>query len=395
MSKLFEDFLDDIQSDELTSKSDDLTAHNRELFEDGVALHFSLDDDKVKREDSKVFRQIAARIERIMERHRHIIDYSLPTLERTDEYGDYNNVKQTFVVFSVKHNMRTVPEVMMFIYSIHKALFEWRRTWIVVGNTNPWPGEVILRKANYFKFMIENPAGWKKYKEAGDDEDYRSSINEVASLAYRFLTGTRPAEYITDVLAGHDNMFDMTMKQVMKSGGRLVKLTSQSQAALDSGLINIPEKKDTSYFLANLSITNYMSDNITNVHEVRHQFAVYDKMRQYFNGTSTKQAVIRKIVNKDDVWLIGMIWCGCAYAFNDHYPEAVVMVIKSLIFMGGGGYKKHIRNFYDNLQQALGPLPESVHDDISADLLSTKVGKNKMTLGDYFEQWTRTGIKPI
>lgn len=93
-----------------------------------------------------------------------------------------------------------------------------------------------------------------------------------------------------------------------------------------------------------------MSDNITNVHEVRHQFAVYDKMRQYFNGTSTKQVVIRKIVNKDDVWLIGMIWCGCAYAFNDHYPEAVVLVIKSLIFMGGGGYKKHIRNFYDNLQ---------------------------------------------
>lgn len=226
MKRIFEDFLDDIQSNELTVSQDDLTAHQRELFEDGVALHFSLEEDKVKREDSKVFRQIAARIERIMERHRHIIDYSLPTLERTDEYGDYNNVKQTFVVFSVKHNMRTVPEVMMFIYSIHKALFEWRRTWIVVNNTKPWPGEVILRKANYFKFMIENPAGWKKYKEAGDDEDYRSSINEVASLAYRFLTGTRPAEYITDVLAGHDNMFDMTMKQVMKSGGRLVKLTS-------------------------------------------------------------------------------------------------------------------------------------------------------------------------
>jgi hypothetical protein len=226
MSKLFEDFLDDIQSDELTSKSDDLTAHSRELFEDGVALHFSLDDDKVKREDSKVFRQIAARIERIMERHRHIIDYSLPTLERTDEYGDYNNVKQTFVVFSVKHNMRTVPEVMMFIYSIHKALFEWRRTWIVVDNTNPWPGEVILRKANYFKFMIENPAGWKKYKEAGDDEDYRSSINEVASLAYRFLTGTKPADYIANVLATHDNMFDLTMKKVINSGGRPVKVTS-------------------------------------------------------------------------------------------------------------------------------------------------------------------------
>ena len=73
MKKIFEDFLDDIQSDELTSKSDDLTAHSRLLFEDGVELYFSMNEDKVKREDSKAFREISAKIERVLERHRHII----------------------------------------------------------------------------------------------------------------------------------------------------------------------------------------------------------------------------------------------------------------------------------------------------------------------------------
>ena len=227
MKKIFEDFLDDIQSDELTSKSDDLTAHSRLLFEDGVELYFSMDENKVKREDSKVFREISSRIERVLERHRHITDYSLPLLIRTDEFGDYNNVKQTYVVFSVKHTMRVVSEVMMFVYTIHKTIFEWRRTWIVVRNTKPWPGEIILRHANYFQMMILNPDAYRQYaKNDMGDLDYRTSINEVAALAYRFLTGTKPADYIANVLATHDNMFDLTMKKVVNSGGRLVKVTS-------------------------------------------------------------------------------------------------------------------------------------------------------------------------
>ena len=124
--RLQENFLDDLKDDELVVQ-DDLTTHSRDFFEDGLVLHFSVYD-QIKRDNKKMFREIALRIERILKFHRHINDYTFPILESTFDFGfGSSNSKQTYIAFSIKQSMKTVFEVLSFIYSILKTLsYAWR-----------------------------------------------------------------------------------------------------------------------------------------------------------------------------------------------------------------------------------------------------------------------------
>ena len=132
-----------------------------------------------------------------------------------------------------------------------------------------FPNEITVKHISWdlWKTLINKPDNYNNTHQTTNS--FRDSINEIAVLTYMFLSGTRPADYITNILAGRDNMFGLTIKRLMGSYGRSVKITPQSQEALDKGIINIPENKDIYVFLANLSIINYMTSDNKLVHEVR------------------------------------------------------------------------------------------------------------------------------
>lgn len=386
-STLNEDFIDNIESDDISISSD--VNQETNFLSGGFCIHMHIEREYSKSEIEKIRRHII----RCLRTNRFISVYSEPFYEYNNEYTECINNYASFMSFSIKQRFRNTRHIAEFLYSLINGYRDYfKPCYIYIVGPNPDILEARLKRVEDYMELLDDP---QRFRDSGTAYDSRNVFDELMKVTYTFLSGLKYADDLIDYFKIRYRLIDSLFDKDLQSRNKPIKIR-KCISELKGRKFNLQNPKDPNLVTSEyISCLQYFSSSM-NYNEMTVMGGSFSKIIENYDGKEIKDIQIHIKLQKSEIILKAVLWCGAGYLVDPHYPSMTCITITKQLFNGFSGHHTYVRIFFDQLSRLIDKgLSQEFWWEFrdAVDAMPVR-GSGDYTVGEFFETWKRTGIRP-
>ena len=337
--------------------------------------------------------KIVRHLIRCLQANRFISVYSEPFYEYSNDYtGDINNYA-SFMSFSIKQRFRNTRHIAEFFHSLRSGFKDYfKPCYVYIVGPNPEVLEAKLRRVDEYIELLDKPY---MLKESGTAYDARVVFDELMKVTYTFLSGLKYADELIDYFKIRDRFEDSLFDKDLQARNKPIKI-KKCKEELKGRRFSLQNPKDPNFVTSEyISCLQYFSSGRI-YNELTVMGGSFSKIIENYDGKEIKDIKIHIKLQKSEVILKAVLWCGAGYLADPHYPSMTCVTVKKQLFNGFSGHYTHVRIFFEQLSRLIdGGLSDDFWKEFKDAVDEMPVrGSGDYTVKEFFETWKLSGRRP-
>ena len=264
--------------------------------------------------------------------------------------------------------------------------------YIYIVGPNPDILEAKLRRIDDYITLLDKPYILKDSETA---YDARVVFDELMKVTYTFLTGVKYADELIDHFKIRDRFEDSLFDKDLQSRNKPIKI-KKCKDELKGRRFDLLCPKDPILVTSEYtSCLQYFSSGRT-YNELTVMGGSFSKIIENYDGKEIKDIQIHIKLQKSEIILKAVLWCGAGYLVDPHYPSITCVTVTKQIFNGFSNHYTYVRLFFDQLSRIIkGGLSYDFWQEFKDAVDEMPVrGSGTYTVKEFFETWKITGKRP-
>lgn len=341
---LNEDFIDNIGSEEISISSD--ATSDKGFLSAGYRIHMQLEHEYTENELNKIVRHLI----RCLQTNRFVSAYSEPFYEYSNEHTDSIYNYASFMSFSIKQRFRNTRHIAEFFHSLRNGYRDYfKPCYIYIVGPNPDILEAKLKRVDDYIELLDDP---QMLRDSGTAYDARNVFDELMKVTYTFLSGLKYADDLIDYFKIRYRLIDSLFDKDLQSRNKPIKIR-KCISELKGRKFNLQNPKDPNLVTSEyISCLQYFSSSMI-YNEMTVMGGSFSKIIENYDGKEIKDIQIHIKLQKSEIILKAVLWCGAGYLVDPHYPSMTCITITKQLFNGFSGHHTYVRIFFDQLSRLI------------------------------------------